>query len=162
ATPPAVARGLGAPAVDRSRVFVSRPGDGRIWVHGASWKASFGREGATHVPFFGSDAPRNYPIAFSIEGLDSGGEPIAFDPDAEPAIDGDRVEFRRGGVLERWDLAPESVEQSFVFESLPTRGDLVLRIGVATDLAPWSTASGIELSNDLGKVVYGKATAIDA
>lgn len=149
-------------AVDRTRVYVSTSDDGRIWAHGASWKASYGPEGATHIPFFGSDAPRNFPVSFAIAGIDSGGAALPFVGDATPRSEGTRVAFDRGACVERWDLFPNAVEQSFVFESLASDGDLAIRIAISTELAPWSTASGIELANDLGKVVYGKATVLDA
>jgi hypothetical protein len=151
-----------APKIDRERVDVSQPGDGRIWAHGANWKASFGPEGATYIPFFGSNAPTNYPIVFKIDGITSGGEPVGFDGQAAAAVSDRSISFPRGGLVETYDLSPRSVEQSFVFDSLPTAGDLVVRLGVASDLSVSSTADGMSFSNELGQVSYGRAVVRDA
>ncbi|HEV8111846.1 MAG TPA: hypothetical protein VGR31_03665 [Planctomycetota bacterium] len=147
---------------DRERVDVSEPGDGRIWARGADWKASFGEEGATYVPFLGSCAATSHPIAFSIDAITAGGEPVRFDGHAAATHSAQRVEFDRGGVVEVYDLAARSVEQSFVFSELPAAGDLVVRMNVTTDLSVAGAADGVRFSNELGSVTYTGATVVDA
>jgi hypothetical protein len=75
---------------------------------------------------------------------------------------GERVEFERGSFTEVYALEPDSVEQTFVFESRPGHGDLVLRIPVATDLCAVETAAGLEFHSGRGHVAYSRAVAIDA
>jgi hypothetical protein len=150
------------PKIDRERVDLAQPGDGRIWAHGSSWKASFGPEGATFIPFFGSDAPANFPIGFAIDSITSGGDPVGFNAQATATVSNQRISFDRGGVVETYDLDPRTVEQSFVFANLPTTGDLVVRLNVTTDLSASGSTNGVTFSNDLGDVVYGLATVRDA
>lgn len=48
-----------------TRVQFDRPrADEPLWAMGAAWKASFDGSGFTTIPFFGSSAPRNFPLRF--------------------------------------------------------------------------------------------------
>src|SRR5690606_20321402 len=93
------------------------PGDGRIWAVGATFKASFGPDGFVYVPFFGSDAPRNYPVKFALRAVRVGGESVPFAATANATRDARRVTFDRGPVREIYDLDVDSVEQTFVVDS---------------------------------------------
>jgi hypothetical protein len=157
--PPGLSR---PPRVEPDTVQIAEPGDGRLWAHGTGWKASFGPEGAVYIPFFGSCAATNHPMAFSLEGISVGGQPVGFDPNAAASFSGQRISYDRGGVVEVYDLSRRSVEQSLVFQSLPSGGDLSLRMRVSTDLAATSSSEGVRFSNELGTVVYGRATVRDA
>jgi hypothetical protein len=151
--------------IDHSRVLYDTPGDGRIWARGASYKASFGADGATYFPFLGSRAPRNYPHMLSPDRVSVGGAALAIERGRAATRDGDHVAIDRGAFVESYELAPESIEQSFVFASLPAAregDDLVVHIPVASDLAASETEGGIAFSSELGRVTYGRATAIDA
>ena len=132
------------------------------WSRGAGYKASFERGTATFVPFLGSRAPRNFPVAFRLESVALGGEAIAFDAEAASSRVGDVVAFDRGTLVELYDLAPRGVEQRFVLERLPRGGDLVLRIAVESELEGSTTPEGLRFANEHGSVLYGLATAIDA
>src|SRR6185503_7504666 len=71
-------------------------------------------------------------------------------------------EIDRGAFVERYDLALDSLEQTFTFASLPRRGELVLRIPVASELPAFETAAGLEFRGERGSVSYSRAVAIDA
>jgi hypothetical protein len=143
-------------------VLYDEPGDGRLWALGASWKASFGAEGVVYYPRVGADEPRRLPHALSPESVTIGGQPVAFERSAHATRDGDRVEIRRGAFTERYDLGPDVIEQSFVFDSLPRSGGLRLCIPVASDLDVVETEAGLEFRSDRGRIEYSHAGVVDA
>jgi hypothetical protein len=150
------------PAIDRERLCFDQRDDA-LWVHGKNWKGSFSRTGTSFIPFFGSKAPRNYPIAFTLESARRGGASIVLSATSEPKRTGTRVEIDRGGLVERYDLAPDELEQSFTFASLPANdGDLVVRVRVDTELESHAAPDGIDFANELGRVHYGAAKVVDA
>jgi hypothetical protein len=56
----------GRPASALGQVFYTQGADGRTWASGDTYKASFGVEGFTYVPFLGARAPQNYPVHFAL------------------------------------------------------------------------------------------------
>lgn len=163
---PPKTRPAGAPDVDGVRaefdhVLVGEPGDGRTWARGTDYKASFGVEGATFIPFLGSNAPRNCPVRFALASATVDGVPIEL---AVPAAsrDGERVVIERGDVDEVYDLSLAGVEQTFVVERLPARGLLRLDVDVETDLQADAGEEGLQFVNELGGVRYGAITVLDA
>jgi hypothetical protein len=153
---------VAAPRIDHSAMMYDAPGDGSVWARGQSYKASFDASGATYYPDFGARAPRNYPHVLSPDRVTIGGGDVAFVRAAAALRDGDRVVLDRGAFVESYELRPQSIEQTFVFATLPQRGELALHVPIASDLAGAETADGIEFQGELGRVVYGRATAIDA
>jgi hypothetical protein len=150
-------------AIDRSVVHYATTREGTLWARGASYKASFDASGAVYYPAFGRAQPHNLPHALSPDLVSVGGESIAFEHTAAPVRAGDRVEMDRGAFVEAYNLAPQSVEQTFVFSSLPRTGDLDLHIPVSSELdACTSVDGGLEFHGAAGRVIYGRATAIDA
>lgn len=149
-------------AADLQRLFFDQPGDGRIWARGATFKASFGVEGATYIPFLGSAAPQNYPVRFTIAALESGGVPIDFDAEAHAKLDGQTVHYDRGSVIESYLLATSSIEQVFTLRDLPARGEIVLRLDLHSELEPVRDGANVRLRNALGHVAYDNALAFDA
>ncbi len=148
--------------LDRDRLHFDVDAEGTVWVRGRTYKASFSQREATYVPFLGSKAPRNFPVALRVESVTVGGAPIAFDADARAVRAGDTIEYDRGSFRERYLLAPDSVEQTFVFEELRARGEIALTVAVDTELAPTEAAEGFQFANELGHVQYGRAFAFDA
>ncbi|HLU37834.1 MAG TPA: hypothetical protein VK081_00520, partial [Planctomycetota bacterium] len=141
------------------QVLFDAPGDGRIWALAATYKASFGAEGFTYVPFFGSQAPRNYPVRFVVRGVRVGGVALQLAKDAKVVRDGARVSLLRGPVREVYDLAPRSVEQTFVVDGdLP--GDVEVEVEVVTDLVEDRARDGLQFGNELGFVEYGSACLV--
>lgn len=147
---------LGLPT---DQVIYDDSGD-QIWVEGVGYKARFNRQGLTFVPFFGSNAPKNYPLALTLENARLGAtvSPVAI---ASPHRQGDTITMDRGGVQERYDLTTHQVEQKFVINS-PFVGELVLTLGVSTELQAEPNAEGIRFSNSLGQVGYSNAVLVDA
>lgn len=150
-----------APA-DGWGMLYDEPGDAHLWARGEHYKASFGAEGAVFYAGFGPRAPSSAPHVLSPDRVSCGGVPLEFTRDARATRAGDRVEFERGSFREAYELAPESLEQLFVFDALPSRGDLVLHIPVASELAGSETAQGLEFRGEHGRVTYSRAVAIDA
>lgn len=156
--------GLSPAAIKAARqtLIMDEPGDGRVWARGVNWKASVGRDGLTYIPFLGSDAPRNYPVQFELATVTSNGEMIEFGGDPTPALDGSHITLDRGALSEVYHAQYESIEQTFIFESLPGRGELRLALDVKTELHGRRSGSGYEFASERGSVRYGAATAIDA
>jgi hypothetical protein len=154
------------PPHDPGAVDFAEPGDGLIWVHGATYKASFGASGVQYIPYLGARAPRNYPVSFVLQSIAVGGQPVAFASSVSASRTDHTIVLDRGGVIENYQMAPDGMEQMFVFDSLPRGddrgGDLVVRMGVETELPAAESAEGFRFSNDLGYVSYGRAQAYDA
>jgi len=153
---------LGGELAIHDRMLYDAPGDGSLWTRGASYKARFDSSGATYYPYFGPSAPHDYAHSLSPDRVTVGGIPLAFERSASAVRDGDHVALNRGAFVESYDVALDSVEQTFVFDSLPRGGDLMVHIPVASELDASASVDGIEFRSELGRVVYGRATAVDA
>ena len=136
--------------------------DGELWGCGDAYKLRFD---ATHVEFVPAlpAAPHNHPLRYELAALGRGGEWVPVGP-------GDRVHtatsvhYSRPGVVERYDVRPEGVEQSYVFDRLPAGGgDLVVRGKVSTALRvePFGDGLRCELPG-VGGFTIGGVTGIDA
>jgi hypothetical protein len=143
------------------RVHYDEPGDGRVWVMGGNYKASFGPEGATYVPYFGSSAPRNFPLHFALESAHIGGTPLELSGPRVVREEG-AVALDRGTLVERWHVALMHAEQTFVLRSLPAPGDLVLTLRVESELTGVDVADGLVFEGEFGRVGYGDVTVLDA
>ncbi|MEM9380950.1 MAG: hypothetical protein AAGB93_13445 [Planctomycetota bacterium] len=144
-----------------SELFLDEPGDGRTWARGATYKASFGHDGFVYRPFLGSDAPRSFPLELDLDRVRIAGEELPLAPRTRKR-EGRTVSLDRGGIVEVYHLAERQVEQTFVLDDLPVRGEIVLTMAVDTDLEPGLDGAGFTFSSGLGGVRYGGATAIDA
>jgi len=144
------------------RVSYDEPGDGNLWARGTRYKACFGADGARYVASFGPNWPSSAPHVLSPDSVTSGGERLVFDADARPTRDGDRIAFDRRAFREVYELAPDSMEQLFQFDALPSRADLVLNIPIASDLECVETDRGLEFRGEHGHIAYSRAIAIDA
>ena len=166
---PATARQSSAPAAKSSRpgelsfdhVEYDAPGDGRLWARGKTYKASFGAEGATYIPFLGSDAPRNMPVRLRLATASLGGVPIELEPEAVWSRSGDTVVLDRGAVDVHYLMNTESVEQTFVLDALPREGELVVRVEVESELEFTQAGEGFRFASERGGVNYGAATVVD-
>ncbi len=162
----ALAKALAHPrttdTIDRSQVAWDAPGDGAWWARGRNWKASFGTDGVAFIPFFGSDAPRNFPLHLALARVSRGGAPLPL-AGTTLARSADGVDLEHGTLHERWHATPDSLEQTFVFDALPGTGELVLELSASSELEPSAeSGGGFRFANALGSVHYGAATAIDA
>lgn len=148
--------------LDFSEVRFAESIDGELWARGESWKMRFGADAATFVPFFSSRSPRNFDITFDLLGVTAGGRSLALGSSADVRRSGDAVTLDHGIVDEVYELGLRDVEQKFVIEALPARGDVVVRLAARTELAGTTSQAGFTFANDWGRVEYGRATAIDA
>ncbi|MCC6782572.1 MAG: hypothetical protein IT457_06990 [Planctomycetes bacterium] len=135
--------------------------EGRIWAGADGYKAAFDKDGMDFVPFLGSHAPRNHPARFALESLRLGDTTLEF-PRVAPHREGARVAYARGSVVEAYDVRVDGVEQSFRFESLPRRGELVIRVAVDGDFEVVSDDGAHRFRCADGAFRYGRAIAIEA
>ncbi len=146
------------------RVHVDTQGDGLVWAHGDDWKASFGPQGCTFVPFLGSKAPRNFPVTVELAGARCGDTALPLDlTTAARAQETQRVTIERGSLTEIYELTPRGIEQKFVFAERRAAGACSVSMRVTTELSATQDADGsLRFTNELGGVQIGKATAVDA
>jgi hypothetical protein len=153
---------------DPAQVYFDEPGDGSIAARGKSYTAAFDSRGASFIPLFGADAPRDYPVRFRLESASSGDAPVPLALDVPPARAQRRITFERGVITELFELSPEGVEQEFVIAHALGQGDMRLRIGVETELEERARSDeqgeqgGVEFANERGSVRYSRAEAFDA
>lgn len=144
------------------RLYLDTEPDGAIWASGTRYKSRFDETGATYIPFLGSKAPRNFPLSFEAPRITLAGEELPTDRLAAPQLRGERAVFNRGAVQERYDLRVGEIEQLFIFDSLPSRGEIQVRIPFTTDLEPADSDGHLRFMNKLGGVSYSHAIAFDA
>ena len=131
--------------------------DGSTWVSGRTYKARFGSGGATYIPYLGSRAPRSFPLEMSLASASIDGVDIPLAP-AECAVrEENRIVIDRGRIDEVYELALDSVEQTFVIGERPPAGDLTLRVRLETEMSRSESESGFTYSNELGSVQYSRA-----
>jgi hypothetical protein len=116
----------------------------------------------TFIPDLGPDAPRNFPVHFALESVTVGGGTDRVRREAAPIRAGDRITYERGTLREIYDLRIGEMEQSFVLDELETRGEIAVRVRVASELARGISDSGLSFSNEHGRVGVSRAIAIDA
>jgi hypothetical protein len=136
---------------------------GALWVRGSNWKACFDERGATFVPFFGSRAPRNFPISFELADAGVGGVPLPLHREGAVRRDGAVVATERGALTEIYHLSLDAIEQRFVLREPVGAGALEISIAVSSELAWRALADGsFAFENEHGGVRYGRAEAFDA
>lgn len=151
---------VAAPELDR--VYYTTQQDGTIWASGRTYKARFGSDGATYVPFLGSRAPHNFPLDMSLASASVDGVDIALAPATSAVRDGDRVVIHRGPIDEVYELGLDSVEQTFVVAQRPASGELRFVVRLESEMARSQDANGFQFSNELGSVRYGNAFVREA
>lgn len=146
---------------DAREVAFDVDGSGAMWARGANYKMRCASGAVRLLPFLASHAPRDFEIELALRDVTLGGRSLACDIDAQPQRTDHTIAFERGCVRELYELDRRSLEQKLVFARLAGRGELRVNFDVTTELEPALTADGITFSNEFGKVVYGRATAID-
>lgn len=135
--------------------------DGVQWVAADGYKASFSASGTNFVPFLGSAASRNWPLAMHLVAARIAGEELGVAAKA-PHREDRTVRFDHGSTVESFELRDHTIEHSFRFDVLPKRGELVLEIGIATELSVTQRDGGFDFTGPDGSLHYGRAVAIDA
>lgn len=142
--------------------LVTEPGDGNVWVRGRDYRASFGAEGFTFLPVFGKASPQEWPVAFRVRGASVAGEALPLGVGAVQQGEG-RVTLTHPSLREVYHLDLDGVEQTFVFDTLPVGGDLVVDVAVASELAVFDHGDGLHFVHPtFGHVTYGDAFVLDA
>lgn len=136
--------------------------DGTLWAVGANWKASFGADGVTYIPITGSVDQVPQPVRFGLSRASSADFGLAVTAPTAVSRDGDSIELARGAVREVWHLSPYEIEQTFVIDALPTRGDLVLSVELDTLIPRRRRSEELHFEGSDGVIRYGRAIAIDA
>ncbi len=145
-----------------AHVLFDRPqADGPLWAVGRAWKASFDGTGCTVVPFFGSEAPRNFPLRLELAQATVGGEPLALVA-GEPVVSGESIRTERGALTEVVATSLENLEQSFVFHALPNRGPIAVDVRMHGEFTTEALGNGLRFGNEFGHIDYTKAVAVDA
>jgi len=144
------------------RLYFSTSEDGSPQVHGRTYKAEFTPAGASYIPFCGSAAEQNHPVTFRIDSIRAGTKRVRFSASDGATREQDIVSYVRGPLTEEYVLGVDSVEQRFVFSSRPADGDLVLRLGVSTDMTASFEGEALLFSSPDGALRYGAATVLDA
>jgi hypothetical protein len=147
-------------SLDAQVVYDAVHGD--VWAAGAGWKARFGADGVEYVPRLGKAAPQNFPTRFDLARVTVGGAELALrTPHVARTADG--VALDHGSVREIYHVAPEFLEQTFVFDTLPAAADIVVDIAVES---AWAVVPGADLIRFVhptwGEVTYGRAYVLDA
>lgn len=142
-------------------VLFDRRTDDELWALGGNWKARFDPQGCTFVPFCGEGAPTNFPLRLELQRATVGGRALDLTP-GQLQLEQGTVRVPRAALTERYDTALEHVEQSFVFRSLPTRGELVVELAITSSMAKVATGGGIRFANEHGGLDYRDAFALDA
>jgi len=145
-----------------------REGDAARGI-GPDYRAVIDAAAFTYTPALGSGVPATMPWRFELESVRRGGRVVrdaASLAEAEFEVSGVRCDLDRGdGMLERYEALGNGVEQSFVFQSLPGSGDLVVRGRVTSDLAaaPAQQAAALDfVCAPYGGVTLRNVVGIDA
>ena len=137
-----------------------------LWASGSDYKVSF-HDGMAFYPVLGPDAPRNLPVRWQTTEVRTGDGALALDLVATHATDW-RVEYRRQGFVEAYDVRDDGVEQTFELARRPQgHGDIVVRGRFVSELSAAPTDATVQdlvLRDGKGAAVvrYGRALAIDA
>lgn len=133
---------------------------------GSDYLVRFDRAGAHFTPVLGHEAPPVAPLQIGLLSIHHGGLPLPCDLADAPAMAGDVAVYDRSPTIrERYQLSPRGVEQSFVFDTLPGRGDLVVRCRLdgLGRLAVPAADGGVDFVRDGQRLVHmGTVTGIDA
>jgi hypothetical protein len=159
--PPLLARLASELALPLDQVFFDEPGDGALWARGQHWKMRFGPEGARYHAAFSRSLP-SLELDLSPKSVLLAGKPLPFGAPGRVRRAEERVELERCSFVEAYQLAPDAIEQLFVFSELPRRGGLELRIPLPAVAFATATEQGLRLETTLGELHYGRAIAIDA
>ncbi|MCA8950672.1 MAG: hypothetical protein KDE27_14315 [Planctomycetes bacterium] len=137
-----------------------------IRTGGRAYRARFDVGGVEFTPALGAKAEHAMPLRFELESIRRGGALVLEAGPATPLATGQTVDYHRGnGVTERYDVRGDGVEQSFVFDQLAGRGDLVVRGRVATALQADATGAADRIDFELdgiGGVRFDQIVGIDA
>ena len=130
--------------------------DGTLLAAAADHKAEFRPDGFCFVARPHDESLGSEPITFTTTRVTVGGEPLPI-TSVPPQLDGQLIEWQRGGYRERVQFDQRDAEQSFVYAVLPQRGELVVTIAVATKRQGSDRGDGVVFVGRGGDVKYAEA-----
>jgi hypothetical protein len=137
------------------------------WAAGGAFKCSLHDGAFTLVPYLGREAPHNLPWTWRTIAATLGEADLRGGAAPLPQHGDRRFAAAAGLVTERWDVAAEHVEQSFVIAARPAAGELVVRGAIS---GPWRAEPRgprhapllFRATDGRAELRYGEAVAIDA
>lgn len=135
--------------------------DGTLFAAAHTFKAAFARDAVRFVPFFGSDLPENRMVSFAPAEVTLAGTPLPTRTPTASREDGG-VRYARGSFVERYSVDASGIEQTFVFDRLPERGELAFAVRIGGNLPAEPRDGGVAFVHERGHVGYTQAIAIDA
>ncbi|MEM1448599.1 MAG: hypothetical protein AAGI22_05770 [Planctomycetota bacterium] len=148
---------LDAPLIDAT----AEPG--AVWTRDRNQRLRFGEGSIEVLPVFGTNSPQEWPVEITVHGATVGAESLNVTPTGAPIVLESRVVQPRAALRGVHHLGRDGFEQTFVFDTLPTRGELSLLLGVETELGVETGGGALSFVHPtLGRVDVGEATAIDA
>lgn len=154
--PAAVLQDLGA----LPPLVVDAASPAETWAVGRGYKARVTAAGLLFHALPGPELPL-LPVGLSLRQVQLGGTSLPLATTKLPD-GGNLCVLDHDSLREHLELRPEGVEQSFHFTSLPTRGELVLRLAVDTALAAVPQDGGVRFGDGPQAVHYGSTTVLDA
>ncbi|MGE0145618.1 MAG: hypothetical protein AB7I19_20435 [Planctomycetota bacterium] len=133
---------------------------------GRGYSSTFDSTGLTFTPAL-PNAPRAQRLGVRLQSITRGGVELPTALEVAPEQVETAAIFRRSATItERYEVRIDGVEQSFVFDALPGRGDLIVRCSLSGELATADATRGVDgiefMVPDLGGVTIGAVTGIDA
>lgn len=140
-------------------LLIDAPTSDTTWVLTDGYKARVTAEGLLFHALPGVELPL-VPLQFTLDRVTVAGAALPLETTKLPD-EGRRCTLDHRTLREQFELREDGVEQSFWFASLPTRGELVIRIGVATTLRARMEHDGVQFGDGPQGVRYGSAVAFD-
>jgi hypothetical protein len=133
---------------------------GALHYNDGRYGASFGDQTFDFAPASPTPDPTLPHLKLALGSITDGATVLASAGPAERKLLADEraIEFHRGGVVERYEMRSDGVEQSFVLNGLPERGAVTAFVKVSSSHP--GTAENGDL--DFGGIFVRDAVAIDA
>ncbi|MCB9892154.1 MAG: hypothetical protein H6833_10940 [Planctomycetes bacterium] len=137
---------------------------------GAQYRMNFDDHGFLYTPALGLAAPRSMGWRFELESVRRGEttlwrNELPLDVAVASSLDDTRARIARGPhITETYDVRPDGVKQSFVFDRPTGSGDLVVRGRVVSELRPTQSGDALEVDYTfagIGGVHLGQVIGID-
>src|SRR5262249_47257316 len=129
---------------------------------GRNWKARFSNDGASFIPFLGSDAPRDSPVVLRVTAVRVGDRALTFAQAVAPERTENTIRYTRGSFEERYEARLEGLEQRFVLQKFESRDDMVVPCAFEGEPPAREADGAIQFSNERGGVRLSDAVALDA
>jgi hypothetical protein len=158
----AASEGILRQFADPEFVVFDTDSDGTIWAGGNTYKTAYSAASWRFLGRPAPDATTLQPIEFRLSSASIDGAPVDL---AAPSLrrDDRRQSYDHGGLVETIDVSGKGVEQAFVFDRLPQRGEIRLQVAVTTSLAGENTPEGgVVFRGPFDTIGYSGAVAIDA